>query len=241
MTKLKCIAVDDEPLALDIIENHLSNFADFELVAKCNNAIEASELIKNQEIDLIFLDIQMPEVSGISFAKSLEKPPMIVFTTAYSEYAIDGFELQAVDYLLKPISLDRFKVALEKVKEYNQLRNQKNGKGETTEMDNEHIFVKANQKLIKIRYDEIQYVEAFADYVKIYVPEKRIVTLQTMKKMEQKLPAKMFQRIHRSFIVGIQHIESYSTSDVEVAGVKMPIGKNYKNAFIDLMKSNNTL
>ena len=240
MTKLRCIAVDDEPLALDIIENHLSGFDDFELVAKCNNAIEASELIKNQAIDLIFLDIQMPEISGISFAKSLEKPPMIIFTTAYSEYAVEGFELQAVDYLLKPISLERFGKAITKVREYNQLRNNQK-QAETTELDNEHIFVKANQKLIKIRYDEIQYVEAFADYVKIYIPEKRIVTLQTMKKMEQKLPPNLFQRIHRSFIVGVKHIESYSTSDVEVAGVKMPIGKNYKTAFIDLMKSNNTL
>lgn len=240
MNKLKCIAVDDEPLALDIIENHLANFDDFELVAKCNNAIEASERIKNQEVDLIFLDIQMPEISGISFAKSLEKPPMIIFTTAYSEYAIDGFELQAVDYLLKPISLERFEVAIGKAREYNQLRNQKVAP-ESAEMDSEHIFVKANQKLIKIRYDEIQYVEAFADYVKIYIPEKRIVTLQTMKKMEQKLPSNLFQRVHRSYIVGLKHIDSYSTSDVEVAGVKMPIGKNYKNAFIDLMKSNNTL
>jgi DNA-binding LytR/AlgR family response regulator len=240
MTQLRCIAVDDEPLALDVIENHLSSFKDFKLVAKCNNAIEASECVKNQDIDLIFLDIQMPEISGISFARSLDKPPMIIFTTAYSEYAVEGFELKAVDYLLKPISFSRFERAIEKVREYNQLRiNVK--QAETTELDSEHIFIKANQKLIKIRYDEIQYVEAFADYVKIFIPEKRIVTLQTMKKMEQKLPPHLFQRIHRSFIIGINHIDSYSTSEVEINGVKMPIGKNYKSAFIELMKGNNTL
>jgi two-component system, LytTR family, response regulator len=236
---MKCLIVDDEPLALDVLETHLRDHADLEQVGRCTNAIQAAEVLRNQSVDLIFIDIQMPEITGIDFIKSLENPPLIVFTTAYAEYALDGFELNAIDYLLKPISKERFGRAVAKAKEYYQLKN--GNEIDKSDLEEDYIFVKANQKLIKVSYDEIKYVEAFADYVKIYIPERRIVTLQTMKNMEKKLPVDKFCRIHRSFIVGLKHISSYNTSEVEVEGNKLPIGKNFKEQFMGLMKANNVL
>ncbi|MFT5725644.1 MAG: DNA-binding LytR/AlgR family response regulator [Bacteroidia bacterium] len=236
---MKCLIVDDEPLAIDVIKSHLTKYPELELVGTCSNAIQAAEVLKKTQVDLLFLDIQMPEVTGIEFMRSLENPPLVIFTTAYAEYAVEGFELDAIDYLLKPISNERFDKAIQKSKEYFSLKN--GNEVDNTELEDHYIFVKANQKLIKISYDEIKYVEAFADYVKIYIPEKRIVTLQTMKKMEQKLPADKFCRIHRSFIVGLKHIESYNTSEVGVNGMRLPIGKNFKDGFMELMKANNVL
>ncbi len=236
---MNCIAVDDEPLALDIIENYVKKHPDLNLIARCNNAAEASEILKTRKVDLMFLDIQMPEISGLSFIKSLENKPLFMFTTAYPDYAVQGFELDAIDYLLKPIAYDRFERGVEKAKEYFNIKN--NAEVAETDLENEFIFVKANQKLIKLAYSEIYYVEAFADYVKIFLADKKIVTLQTMKNMEKKLPSDFFSRVHRSFIVNRNHIESFSTSMCEVNGVRIPIGKNYKDGFISLMKQNNML
>ncbi|MBO6516864.1 MAG: response regulator transcription factor [Bacteroidia bacterium] len=236
---MKCLIVDDEPLAIDVLKSHLSSHEGLELVGTSSNAIQAAEMLRNNSVDLLFLDIQMPEVTGIDFLRSLENPPLVVFTTAYAEYAVEGFELDAIDYLLKPISKDRFDKAITKAQEYYDLKH--GNEVDNTELEDEFIFVKANQKLIKISYDDILYIEAFADYVKIFIPEKRIVTLQTMKKMEKKLPANKFCRVHRSFIAGLKHIESYNTSEVEINGVKLPIGKNYKDAFMENMKSNKIL
>ena len=237
--KLKCLAIDDEPLALDVIESHLSKFDDLELAGRCVNAIQAAEIINNREIDLLFLDIQMPEITGIEFLRSLKKRPMVIFTTAFSEFAVEGFELEAVDYLLKPIAIDRFTKAVEKARELYQLKHSDDIGAPS--MESEHIFVKSNQKLVRINYDDILYVEAFADYVKIFTAEKRIVTLQTMKNMEVKLPTEKFCRVHRSFIVSLKHVDAFSSTQVEVNGQKIPIGKNYKDNFVALMKQRNTL
>jgi DNA-binding LytR/AlgR family response regulator len=237
---INCIAVDDEPLALDIIEAYVTRHPDLNLVARCNNATEASEVLKNQKIDLMFLDIQMPEITGLSFVKSLEDKPLFMFTTAFPDYAVEGFELDAIDYLLKPIAYDRFEKGVEKAKEYMKIK-QSPDVAETAEMDNEFIFVKANQKLIKVAYADIYYVEAFADYVKIFLDDKKIVTLQTMKNMEKRLPSEYFSRVHRSFIVNRKHVGSFSTSMCEVKDIRIPIGKNYKDNFMDIMKANNIL
>lgn len=233
---MNCIALDDEPLALDIIEAYVKKHPELNLIARCNNAEEASKVLNSQHIDLMFLDIQMPGVTGLNFVRSLKNKPLFMFTTAYSEYAIDGFELDAIDYLLKPIAYDRFEKAIEKAKEYYTI---KNNSGLTeSDLENDFIFVKANQQLIKLAYGEILYVEAFADYVKIFLNDRKIVTLQTMKKMEAKLPSDIFSRVHRSFIVNRKALQSFSTSVCEVNGEKIPVGKNYKNDFIKLMKSN---
>lgn len=233
---MNCIALDDEPLALDIIEAYVKKHPELNLIARCNNAEEASKVLNSQHIDLMFLDIQMPGVTGLNFVRSLKNKPLFMFTTAYSEYAIDGFELDAIDYLLKPIAYDRFEKAIEKAKEYYTI---KNNSGLTeSDLENDFIFVKANQQLIKLAYGEILYVEAFADYVKIFLNDRKIVTLQTMKKMEAKLPSDIFSRVHRSFIVNRKALQSFSTSVCEVNGEKIPVGKNYKNDFIKLMRSN---
>ena len=233
---MNCIALDDEPLALDIIEAYVKKHPELNLIARCNNTEEASKVLNSQHIDLMFLDIQMPGVTGLNFVRSLKNKPLFMFTTAYSEYAIDGFELDAIDYLLKPIAYDRFEKAIEKAKEYYTI---KNNSGLTeSDLENDFIFVKANQQLIKLAYGEILYVEAFADYVKIFLNDRKIVTLQTMKKMEAKLPSDIFSRVHRSFIVNRKVVQSFSTSVCEVNGEKIPVGKNYKNDFIKLMKSN---
>ena len=236
---MNCIAVDDEPLALDIIEAYVNKHPELSLVARCNNAAEASEVLKTHKVDLMFLDINMPEISGLSFVKSLEKKPLFIFTTAYPDYAVEGFELNAIDYLLKPIAYDRFEKGVEKAKEYYKIK--QNADVAETDLESDYIFVKANQKLIKLAYSDIYYVEAFADYVKIFLADRKIVTLQTMKNMEKKLPEDMFTRVHRSFIVNRKLVQSFSTSMCEVNDVKIPIGKNYKEVFVGLMKSNNIL
>ncbi len=236
--KLNCLIVDDEPLAQDVLESYVLGDAELQLSRKCSNALEAREALRNNDVDLIFLDIQMPEISGIDFLKSLDNPPMVILTTAYPNYALDGFNLDAVDYLLKPIPEDRFKKAVQKAKDLYLLRHPVNQSGDEGE---DHIFVKADQKLVKLRYDDIYYVEALADYVKIHTLDKRIITLQTMKKMEERLPSDRFIRVHRSFIVGIGKIKSVSGNKIELPQQQIPIGKNYKTGLYDYLYSNNIL
>ncbi len=232
---LKCMAIDDEPLALEIIEAHISKCENLKLMAKCANAIEAAEAISHEKPDIIFCDIHMPEISGIDFMKSLHKSGiLVVFTTAYSEYAVDAFSLDALDYLLKPISLDRFKKSVERAEEYFTFKNQQ--EQPQAEMNVGHMFVKVDSKMLKINYDDIWYVEAFADYVKIFTAEdRRIVTLQTMKNMEISLPADKFARVHRSYIVAIDKVKSIGAHEVLVGTKNIPLGKNYKDAFAQRM------
>ncbi len=234
--KLNCLVVDDEPLARDVLTAFIEENQELRLVHSCQNAIEAREILQHQEVDVVFLDIQMPEISGIEFLKSLRNPPMVVFTTAFPNYALEGFNLDAVDYLLKPFSKDRFNKAVSKL--FERQRSKQNGNEET---DLEHIFVKADQKLIKLRFEDIHYVEALADYVKIHTNERRIITLQTMKKMEEKLPQDRFIRVHRSFIVGVKKIKSINGNKIELGEQMIPIGKNYKNGLYEYLYSNNIL
>lgn len=236
---MKCLLVDDEPLALDILENYLKKIPGLDLIGKCSNALEASEFLKNHKIDLMFLDIQMPEITGLEFMRSLSNPPLVVFCTAYSDFAVEGFELDAIDYLLKPVSFERFSKTIDRAREYMALK--KNDSVEAPDLENDYIFIKSNQKQIKLSYDNILYVEAFADYVKLYTTEKRYITLQTMKNMEQKLPKDKFIRVHRSFIVGTKYITSFNSSELEIGAVKIPVGKNYKDEFLLRLRSKNIL
>lgn len=233
---LKCMAVDDEPLALEIMEAHIKKCPNLKLIAKCANAIEASEAISREKPDLIFCDIHMPEISGIDFMKSLQNSGILmVFTTAYSEYAVDAFTLDALDYLLKPVSFERFKKSVERAEEYYAIKEKT--EQPSAEMNEGFMFVKADSKMIRINYDDIWCVEAFADYVKIYTGEdKRIVTLQTMKNMEQSLPADQFARVHRSFIVSVKRVEAIGSHEVRIGNKSIPLGKNYKDAFAQRMQ-----
>ena len=233
--KINCIIVDDEPLALDILESFIQNVPELNLVKKCRNAIEASEILRSHQVDLMFLDIQMPEVTGLDFLKSLDEPPVVVLTTAYSEYAVEAFSLHVLDYLLKPISKDRFMACIDSVKEYLELR--KNKDEHHPELEEDHLFVKADQKLVRVNYNDIKYVEAFADYVKIYTDGKRLITLLTMKKMEEQLPDNQFCRVHRSFIVSLSKIKSFNSNEVEIDGTTIPVGKHYRDHFVELINN----
>jgi DNA-binding LytR/AlgR family response regulator len=234
---IKTIIVDDEPLALDVLEAYVAKMPNLQLVARCENAFEANEALQNHKVDLMFLDIQMPQLSGIEFLKSLSQPPAVIFTTAFSEYAVEGFELNAVDYLVKPISMDRFLKAVNKATESIARKSESIPTNE--EGGDEFFFVKADKKLVKIVFDDIVYIEGLKDYVIIKNETSRVITLQTMKSLEDKLPSNVFKRIHRSFIVNLNKILAVDGSIVEVmekGQVKqLPIGKNYKDELLDLI------
>ncbi len=235
-TKTRCIIVDDEPVAREILENHLAKIDAIEVVADCKSAIEAFNVISAEKIDLIFLDINMPEISGLSFAKSINKNIKIIFTTAYREYAVDGFDLQAVDYLLKPISFDRL---LKGVNKYLD----ENTKVHTVELEeilhekSESIFVRSDRKMIKINFPEILYIESLADYIKIYLKDKTVVTRETISGIEAKLPQKDFIRVHRSYIVAMQFIDSFTTELVEIGKKQIPISRSYKEGVLKRLEN----
>ncbi|MEO5907520.1 MAG: LytTR family DNA-binding domain-containing protein, partial [Saprospiraceae bacterium] len=228
---MNTLIIDDEPLALDVLETYISKMPELHLVARCSNALEANDLLRKHQIDLIFLDIQMPQVSGVDFIKALPNPPLFIFTTAYSNYALEGYELNAIDYLLKPISIDRFMKAVNKALEQFELRHREDVSGESGPEGEDFFFVKADKKLVKIKYDEILYIEGLKDYVIIRLEQGRVVTLQTMKSLEDKLPSTKFKRIHRSYIVSIDKIHAVDGTSVDVyekgAIKQLPIGKNY--------------
>lgn len=232
---INTLIIDDEPLALDILESYIAKLPDLNLVAKCDNAIEANDIIQRGEVDLVFLDIKMPQMTGLELVKSLPYPPKIVFTTAYAEHAVEGFDLNATDYLMKPIAFERFLQAVNKVKD-----TMDPGKGEASGED--FFFVKADKKLVKIKFSEILYIEGLKDYVIIKKEEGRVIALQTMKSLQSKLPANIFQRIHRSYIVNIQRINAVVGNSIELTesgkAKHIPIGKNYKEEILTIVESN---
>lgn len=233
---IKCIIVDDEPIAREILENHLAKIKYVEIVATCKNAIEAFGILNNSDIDLIFLDINMPEISGLSFAKNINKSIKIIFTTAYREYAVEGFDLQALDYLLKPISFDRLLQAVNKFTGNVSQVNSEVMKGINTE-SNDFIFVRSDRKMIKVSFDKINFIESLSDYLKIYLQEKTIITRETITSIEAKLPKSDFLRIHRSYIVSIPKIDSFTNEFVELQSKALPISRSYKKNVIDRLNS----
>ena len=237
---INAIIVDDEPLAQDILETYLDKIPDIELVAKCNNAFEANDILKSTDVDLMFLDINMPQLTGTDFLKGLKDPPVTIFTTAYPNFALEGFALNALDYLVKPISMDRFLQACNRAVEQAELK-QKAKAGAIQDGGTDFFFVKADKKLVRINLDEIVYIEGLKDYVIIRLPKDRVITLQTMKSLDERLPESDFQRIHRSYIVNLNRIEAVQGNMVEVeieargrggAGKmitkSLPVGKSYR-------------
>lgn len=233
---INAIIVDDEPLALDVLETYIEKIPNLNLVQRCNNAIEAFKVLQNESIDLIFLDIQMPQLTGIEFLKSLKNPPQVVFTTAYQNYALDGFELNVTDYLLKPISFDRFVTAVNKV--VDQMPSE-SVEQEELATGKDFFFVKSDKKLVKVKYEDINYIEGLKDYVIIRMTNNtRIVTLQTMKSLEAKLPGNLFKRIHRSYIVALDKIAAIVGNMVEIDKKHIPIGKNYRDQLLNIINEN---
>jgi len=224
---IQCIIVDDEPMAREILVNHLQRIDALKVVATCKNGIEAFNEINSKKVDLIFLDINMPEISGLSFAKSINKNIKVIFTTAYREYAVDGFDLQAVDYLLKPISFERLLQAVNKFLDENISVNPEPSPNIIQEKS-DFIFVRSDRKMIKVNFSDINYVESLSDYIKIHVTNKTIVTRETITNIEAKLPHKEFIRVHRSFIISIAKIDSFTNEFIEVNNKAVPISRSYR-------------
>lgn len=242
---LKCIAIDDEPLALRQLKGYIEKIPYLELTATCNNALEAQQFLAAQHVDLIFVDINMPDLSGVEFVRSLVDRPMVIFTTAYSEYAVEGFKLDAVDYLLKPFSFADFSRSAGKANSLYELRhNQRAGEPEATPealpKDKEYISVKADYKVSLVKISNIVYLESEGEYVRMHLDDgTTITTLFRLKNMEAALPSDMFMRVHRSYIVNLRCIKGYVRGRVFLSDTEyVPIGENYKESFQHYIDSN---
>lgn len=227
---LNCLLIDDEPLALDLIEGFCNKISYINIFAKCNRATDAIEIIQKESIDLIFLDIQMPDINGMQLLKNIKNKPLVIFTTAYEQYALESYNLDVIDYLLKPISFDRFLKAANKALDYYTLKNNSNYLTSTNiDKTNDHFFVKAEYQNVKIKYDDILYIEGLKDYVKIFLSSKNkpVLTLLSLKYLEEKLSASNFIRVHRSYIISLNKIDSYSKTFIFIGEHKIPIGELY--------------
>lgn len=239
---IRCLAVDDEPLALDIIESYISKLPYLQLVKTCSSATEAMQVLQEEQVDLMFLDIEMPELTGIQFLNILKHQPLIIFTTAYPDYALEGFNQGAVDYLLKPIPFDRFLKAVTKAQE----RLQHNGKSAETPgakppaiPEQDFMFVKADYKTIRVDFKDILWIEGLKDYIIIQTKDQKIITLLSMNKMMEKLPDSKFLRVHRSFIMSLQKIDSIEKSRIRIGSKELPIGEVYRDQFLKWVEENN--
>lgn len=226
--KTKCIIVDDEPLARELIRGHVQKLENFEIVEECGNAMNAMEALRNQPVDLMFLDIKMPQISGIEFLKTLKNPPKVIITTAYSQYALDGFELDVVDYLMKPVTFERFFKAINK---YYAAKSQQiiSLENENSFDDHAFIYVKENKKIIKIYLKEIHFIEGLNEYIRIHTDNRRVVVKSSLQAIEKKLPSELFIRVHKSYIVSIPRIRAFNATTIELENAKVRIGRNYKN------------
>lgn len=233
--KTKCLIVDDEPLARGLIRNHLCKLDNFDIVGECSDAMKALEVLHNCRVDLMFMDIQMPQITGIEFLKTLKHPPQVIITTAYREYAIEGFELDVVDYLLKPITFERF---LKSVNKFFQVSgNEQNGtSAPSSAQDDAFIYVKENKRVVKLLLNEINYIEGLSEYVKIHTTDKKIVTKTSMAAMEEKLPESDFLRIHKSYIVSLRKIEAFTATSIEIGSKELPVGRSYKTKVTSVLQ-----
>ncbi|MCK4814471.1 response regulator transcription factor [bacterium] len=228
--KIKCIVVDDEPLAIRVIESHIEKLNDIELVAKCSNAIEALDILKNNKIDLIFLDIQMPELTGLEFMNTLQNPPSVIFTTAYRNYAIDAFELDVLDYLLKPITFERFLKAINKFYKLSSYKRPETlGDTSLKHAGSEpFIYIKRNKTMVKLLLKDILFIESLKDYIRIHTDKESYMTKQQISVIEKNLPDEHFLRVHKSFIVSIEKITTFSPNYIGINDKQIPIGRSYK-------------
>uniref|UniRef100_UPI0032180A64 LytR/AlgR family response regulator transcription factor n=1 Tax=uncultured Draconibacterium sp. TaxID=1573823 RepID=UPI0032180A64 len=226
--KLNCIIIDDEPLSQDVLEDFVNVCPELNLVAICNDALEAGEVLKDKQVDLLFLDINMPRLSGIGFVKSLKEPPLVILVTAYPEYAIEGYEIEALDYLLKPVSFERFRTAVNRALE--RLEPKENG-------DILHIMVRANKKSYRLNLDEIIYLEAQGDYVRFVTEDKTLMVHGTMKEFLEQLPENKFGRIHKSYVIALGKVVYLEGNLVKMGEYKLPVSLSYKDELIEKLKS----
>ncbi|MEK7200502.1 MAG: LytTR family DNA-binding domain-containing protein [Bacteroidota bacterium] len=230
---IHCIAIDDEPLALQLISEYCSKISFLKLEKIFTNTDEANAYLQNNTVDLLFLDIQMPDINGMQFYKNLIKKPPVIFTTAYKDFAAEGFNVDAVDYLLKPFEYDRFLKACYKANEYLDFLS-------SQELQLNSIFVKVNYEIMKINLKDIELIEALDDYIKIYIKPNPVLTLMTLKSIQEKLPARDFARVHRSFIVPLGLIEKFSKTKLRISGKEIPIGSSYSGVYDQLLAISKT-
>jgi DNA-binding LytR/AlgR family response regulator len=230
-TVINCLVVDDEPIAREGILEYIRQIDYLNPVAQCKSAAEAAGLLQKNKIDLVFIDIQMPKLSGIEFVKALADPPLVIFTTAYSEYALEGFELDVVDYLLKPISFARFLKSAEKAQSYFNARNKE------VSISQDFFFIKCNGKIEKIVMADVIYIEAMANYVIIYTRQKKYITYLTFSGIEEQLPTQLFVKIHKSYLVAISAIQTIDGNEVITSLMRLPMSKNYRNDVMNRIES----
>lgn len=237
--KLNCVIVEDEPLARNLMVEYVKKVPSLNLIEACSSPLMAIEVLRTHAVDLLFLDVQMPELTGISLLKVLQKKPFVILTTAYSEYALEGYELDVADYLLKPITFERFLKAVDKVIQRKETVKEISAQERPVqETKNSFVFVKDGTKLVKIQLEDILYVEGLKDYVTIHTKQHKIVSLQRLKLLEEQLPADQFIRIHNSFIVSLRAIEIIHKGEVQVGGALLPIGETYKKSFREFIEKN---
>ena len=235
--RLRTIAIDDEPLALRLITDYIEKTHFLELVGQFDNPLDAVDYLSSGPVDLIFVDIQMPDLTGIEFARSLEGPHKVIFTTAFEKYALEGFKLNAIDYLLKPFSYEEFLKAAQKARKQSELEA---GALSTIEANNQFLFLKSEYKIRRINFNDIQYVEGLKDYVKVFIAgeEKPILSLNSMKSLEQKLPEEKFMRVHRSFIVNLDKVDTIERSRIIFGKTYIPVSDQYKDKFQKYLDKN---
>jgi DNA-binding LytR/AlgR family response regulator len=235
---IRCIAVDDEPLALDLLEDNIKQVPYLQLVKRCKNAFEANEILQKENIDLVFLDIQMPGITGLQFLKSLPSKPMVIFITAYKNYAHEGFELDVLDYLVKPVSFERFFKAVNKAQEYYNSKNARQN-----DQEKEFLFVYSEYNLIKVIVNDITHIEGLKDYIKIHLTSsaKPVITRLSIKAMEENLPSKKFIRTHKSYVVAVDKIKSIRKNKIKLETAEIPLSEHYKESFYKMVDPNTLL
>ncbi|MEM6262713.1 MAG: LytTR family DNA-binding domain-containing protein [Bacteroidota bacterium] len=236
---MKAIAIDDEPMALKVIERFAQKIPSLELQATFQNPIEALAYLQQHPVDLLFLDIQMPDLTGLQFLQSISPAPMVIFTTAYSEYALDSYEFDAVDYLLKPIAFERFLKAVNKASRLHQASQEGQtvtSAGDADDPLSESLFIKSDTRIFKVDRQDMLFIEGMRDYIAIHTPKQRIMTLMSLSKMLDKLPPTEFIRVHKSYIVGVRHIRLIQHNRIFITEHEIPISNTYKEAFFDLIE-----
>jgi DNA-binding LytR/AlgR family response regulator len=229
MKKISCMIVEDEPVSQDILKRYIEDFNVLELIGVCDNAIEAAEKLLTVRPDVLFLDITMPRLSGLDFYRSLKNPPPVIFTTAYPEYAVNGFEVNAVDYLVKPFPFDRFVRAVNRLQDLLQALDRP---------DVLFLMLQADKKVHKVDIGEILYIEAMGDYVKVFTTEKTLIVHQTLQRISEQLPSQVFHRVHKSYVVSLQQLEYVEGNQIAIKSHRIPIGQTFRNEFLAILHKN---
>ncbi|MBT1702610.1 LytR/AlgR family response regulator transcription factor [Chryseosolibacter indicus] len=235
---IRCLIVDDEPLARNLLSDYVKKVPYLQLIDACPNPLTALEVIRNNNVDLLLLDIQMPEITGLTLLKTLQKKPFVILTTAYSEYALEGYELDVIDYLLKPITFERFLKAVEKMNQRIQLPEASEETTAIKEPAQPFVFVKDGTKLVKVQWEDILYVEGLKDYVTIHTKIQKVVTLQRLKSLETQLPVNQFVRVHHSYIVALKAIDAVHRNEIQIGSTFIPISDSYKKTFREIVEKN---